>query len=137
MKVTSIFSIVSVCVNAAIIYFFFSPEISAIVFTIVPSAILGYFLSHIYKGKSWLMPSAFSIAFPILGFLLLGFWWKSAFSWDVSYRPPIYLTILLFLGWTMIFTTPYFLLLSLINGIRSLLRNTAEQGGDGDAEKAV
>jgi len=127
MRAIAPFAIPTILLNATIVYFGISPTFIAIICSVILSFVLSYFLRDIYKRQSWIIPGIIGFAFPIIGFLFIGIWRKAAFSWDIDYNPPIYVTALLFIAWTMILSAPYMILFSLINGIRSFMRNTAEQ----------
>jgi len=127
MKAIAPFAIPTIFLNSVIVCFGISPTLGAMIFTVVTSFILGCCLSLLYKQQSWIIPGVISLGFPIMGFLILGKWWQATFSWDLSYSPPLYWTALLFAAWTMILSAPYILLFCLINGLRSIMRNTAEQ----------
>ena len=66
------------------------------------------------RSNPWLKTIALTIAMPLLGFVILGLWWRITFHWEKDYVQPFYWAPLVLFAWLLIASTPIPLLWVLI-----------------------
>jgi len=66
------------------------------------------------RGNPWLKATALMIALPLLGFVILGLWWRVTFHWEKDYVQPFYWTLLYIFAFCLIAATPIPLLWTII-----------------------
>lgn len=77
----------------------------------------------LWHVNPWAKAIALTIAMPLFGFVIIGFWWRATFSWEKDYVAPLYWTLFYFLAMCLIALTPVPLLWTIITKIRKKSQN--------------
>ncbi len=70
------------------------------------------------RSNLWPKAIALTITIPLLGFVILGLWWRLTFHWEMDYAQPFYWAPLVVLAWLLIASTPIPLLWTILRTVR-------------------
>lgn len=71
----------------------------------------------------WAKAIALTLAMPLFGLVIIGFWWRATFSWEKDYTPPLHWTFLYFLAMGLFTATPAPILWTIVVTIRKKSRH--------------